>query len=118
QAYVGVSLWTIGIVMLTMVGFFGLVVRVVARTHKLKPVTGREGMLSRRGTARTALEPDGKVFVDGALWEATSESGPMPKGASGEVVGIDGLHLRVRQADAEPAPHFRGRWSRPIQGSR
>jgi membrane-bound serine protease (ClpP class) len=99
EAWVGLSLWTIAIVTLTMVAFFLLVARLVARSHRLKPVTGREGLLAQYGTARTALDPGGMVFVEGALWGATSVSGPIPKGARVEVASIDGLHLMVRQAE-------------------
>jgi membrane-bound serine protease (ClpP class) len=115
EVWVGISLWTIALVTLTMAVFFLLIARLVARSHTLKPVTGRESLLGRRGVARTALEPDGMVFVDGALWEATSASGPIPKGAPVEIVEIEGLHLRVTRADVGSGTPITGRWSRPIQ---
>lgn len=115
EAWVGVSIWTIVLVTLSMAAFFLLIARLVARTHWLKPVTGWEGLLGKRGVARTALDPDGMVFVDGALWKASSEGGPVRKGAPVEVVGIEGLHLRVTLADVGSDAALTGRWSRPIQ---
>jgi membrane-bound serine protease (ClpP class) len=115
EAWVSVSIWTIVLVTLSMGVFFLLIARLVTRSYKLQPVSGREGLIGRRGVARTALEPSGMVFVDGALWTATSTSGPIEKGAPVEVLGLDGLHLQVSRADAEPDVEITGRWSRPIQ---
>jgi len=35
------------------------------------------------------------VFVNGALWQATSTGGPLDTGTRVRVVGVDGLRLRV-----------------------
>ena len=83
--------------------FFGLVVGAVARSHRRKSVTGREGLIGQVGRVRSVLEPRGMVFVDGALWEARSETGPSLSGERVEVVGMDGLTLRVRPAVEAPA---------------
>jgi len=99
--WLGVSAWAIGGVSLTMALFFGFVAGAVARSHRRKAVTGREGLVGQVGRARTALDPHGMVFVDGALWEALSETGPLPQGERVAVVGVDGLCLRVRPA---PSP--------------
>ena len=58
----------------------------------------RAGGADRAGRAGAgrALEPDGMVWVDGALWEATVEGGPVPTGERVEVIGVDGLHLTRR----------------------
>jgi membrane-bound serine protease (ClpP class) len=68
----------------------------VARSYGLKPAIGQEALIGQIGRAKTALEPDGMVFVDGALWEATVEGGAVPAGERVAVIGVDGLHLRVR----------------------
>jgi membrane-bound serine protease (ClpP class) len=114
--WIHVSLWTIGATAAVMAGFFLLVARLVARSHKLKPAVGREALIGQRGRVRTPLEPVGMVFVDGALWEATSLEGPVPKGAPIEVVSLDGLRLHVRPAEAaippEPTPTAASHWPR------
>jgi membrane-bound serine protease (ClpP class) len=52
-------------------------------------------MVSERGVARTDLSPRGKVSVHGEIWDAVSEA-PVAAGQQVEVVGIDGLLLRVQ----------------------
>jgi membrane-bound serine protease (ClpP class) len=81
----------------------GLVVgTLVMRSQRRRPGGGREGMLGSVGLARERLDPDGMVLVRGEYWTATSET-PVDRGESVEVVGIDGLRLRVRPT-ASPRP--------------
>ena len=94
--WLSVSLWAVAGVSLTMGLFFLVVARLVARGQRRKVTTGREGLIGMVGRARTALAPSGMVFVDGALWEAVAEPGPVPPGAQVEVVAVDGLLLHVR----------------------
>jgi membrane protein implicated in regulation of membrane protease activity len=53
------------------------------------------GRLARYGEARTALAPRGKVFVSGEIWQAVTD-GRIAAGDRVEVLGRDGLELRVR----------------------
>ncbi|MND05868.1 hypothetical protein D3C83_269010 [compost metagenome] len=69
----------------------------VARVHRKRAATGREGMVSERGTARTDLQPRGKVSVHGEIWDAVSEA-PVAAGQPIEVIEVDGLLLRVQPA--------------------
>ena len=62
-------------------------------------MTGREGMIGARGIARTELAPRGTVEVHGELWNAVSDP-PVAAGDPVEVIGIDGLQLRVRGSAA------------------
>ncbi len=48
------------------------------RTWRLPVLTGQEQLLGSIATTRTALEPTGLVFVEGALWEAQSRPRPRP----------------------------------------
>jgi membrane-bound serine protease (ClpP class) len=104
EGLVGLSLWTIGGVGIILTGFFVLVARLVAKSHNLKPVTGQEALIGQRGRAQTPLDPNGLVFVDGALWDATATDGPIPKDARVEVLGVDGLHLTVRPVEDVSMP--------------
>ena len=80
----------------------GLVVgTLVVRSQRRRINSGREGMLGVQGVARERLDPDGVVLVRGEYWTATSE-GPVDPGQAVEVVGIDGLRLRVRPTAARP----------------
>ena len=58
----------------------------VLRAHRQPRRTGREGMVSERGVARTDLAPRGKVSVHGEIWDAVSEA-PVAAGQQVEVVG-------------------------------
>ncbi len=61
---------------------------------KQKVVTGDLGMIDAIGVARTDLEPEGKVFVHGELWDARAPA-KVSKGARVRVRAIDGLILLV-----------------------
>ena len=64
---------------------------------RLPDRTGVGVLVGQVVAARTALSPAGKIFVDGALWEARS-SEPVAAGELVEIVGLDGLSVLVRPA--------------------
>jgi membrane-bound serine protease (ClpP class) len=66
----------------------------VVRAHREKPTTGEIGLVGQIGTARTPLQPEGKVFVHGEYWDASSPV-PLPDGARVRVTAVEGLRLRV-----------------------
>jgi membrane-bound serine protease (ClpP class) len=66
----------------------------VLRSRNQPVVTGEQGMIGEIGVARTSLEPDGKVFVHGELWNARA-AGPLSAGTRVRVRGVDGLRLLV-----------------------
>ncbi len=61
-----------------------------------KPRTGYRGLIGEIAVAREPLAPEGKVFVHGEIWNATSEDN-VPVGARVEVVGVENLWLKVRK---------------------
>jgi membrane-bound serine protease (ClpP class) len=70
-------------------------VSMVVRAHRSQVTTGAEGLINKRGVARTEIAQRGKVFVHGEIWDAVAES-PIPAGSSIEVVAVEGMVLRVR----------------------
>ena len=70
----------------------------VLRARRNRVVTGQEGMIGEIGVARTALGPDGKVFVHGEIWNAVARKA-IDEGARVRVAGVDGLHLIVEPAE-------------------
>ena len=66
----------------------------VMRAHKNRVATGIEAMVGEVGVARTALGPDGKVFVRGELWNATARS-EIAEGARVRVRAVEGLRVIV-----------------------
>lgn len=69
-------------------------VSLVLKARANKVVTGGEGMLDQIGVVRSALAPQGKIFVHGEYWDAVSPT-PVAEGSRVRVVAIDGLLLRV-----------------------
>jgi membrane-bound serine protease (ClpP class) len=68
--------------------------RKVVEAQRHVPVTGQEGLLGTVGTARTAIDRTGKVFIHGEYWDARSKE-RIAEGAKVKVVGIEGLTLDV-----------------------
>jgi membrane-bound serine protease (ClpP class) len=67
---------------------------VQAQTQRV--ATGPQGLVGEIGVATTALNPEGKVFVHGELWDAVSAT-PARQGDRVRVVGVKGLRLTVEQ---------------------
>ena len=82
-------------------GFVVLAARAVSRSSRTRIRSGREAMLGLIGQARTAIEPEGQVYVDGALWRARGcfEDEHIKAGDPVVVERVDGLTLTVRRAD-------------------
>jgi len=71
---------------------------IVLRARRNRVTTGREGMIGEIGIARTELEPAGKVFVHGELWNAVARTS-VASGSRVRVSGVEGLQLIVEPAD-------------------
>jgi membrane-bound serine protease (ClpP class) len=77
-----------------------LVVFQRALTAQRQPVTtGPQGLLGEIGVTSTTLHPDGKVFVHGELWNATS-SRPIRQGENVRVIQVRGMQLVVEPLGA------------------
>lgn len=79
-------------------GLFFVVVTFAIRAQRRRVVVGVEALVGRVGEARSSLAPTGMVQVAGELWSAEIEDSTtaIPSGTRVEVVGVDGLRLRVR----------------------
>ena len=77
--------------------FFFFTVSLAVRARRRKPVTGVEGLKGAIGVASTAVNSQGMVRVHGEIWSAWSEE-PVGQGDKIEVVGVEGLRLKVRKA--------------------
>jgi membrane-bound serine protease (ClpP class) len=71
-----------------------LLLSLVIRARRNKAMTGVEAMVGEIGSAVTALEPAGKIFVHGEYWDAVSSS-PVAAGTRVRVTAIAGLQLKV-----------------------
>ncbi|HLE76855.1 MAG TPA: nodulation protein NfeD [bacterium] len=76
--------------------FFLFAVTAGLRAQKVAPRMGEATLTGAMGVARTALAPDGEVYVMGEAWSASAEDGHIASGERIQVVAVDGLRLRVR----------------------
>ena len=79
------------------VAFFLFAVGMGIRAQRKQPTTGREGLVGLVGEATEALKPNGRVFVEGELWFASSDE-PIESGELVEIVAVQGMKLKVRRA--------------------
>ncbi len=79
--------------------FFLFVVTSIIRIRRQPAVTGLTTLIGRRAVARSPLDPDGMVFVDGEYWSATVEEGSVEEGEEVVVTAIEGLKLMVRKQE-------------------
>jgi membrane-bound serine protease (ClpP class) len=92
---------TVVVVSLVVVVFL---MSLVIKAHRRQVSTGREGLIHAAGEARSALTPEGLVFVHGEIWSAVAE-GEVAAGQPIEVLGVEGMKLRVRGTGAGSGAH-------------
>jgi membrane-bound serine protease (ClpP class) len=87
-------------IIISVVGILSfLLAWVVYRALRKRPTTGREGLVGEQGKALSAIYGLGEVFVHGEIWKATSEE-EIQEGDAIEVMGVDGLALKVRKVNS------------------
>lgn len=80
--------------------FFLFAVQAGLRAQRLPTPTGTLGLLGVTGVARTELRPggnSGSVLIQSEAWTAVADRDSIAPGDVVEVVGVDGLRLRVRK---------------------
>ncbi|HUO60618.1 MAG TPA: nodulation protein NfeD [Candidatus Acidoferrales bacterium] len=70
---------------------------IALKARRNKVATGKEGLIGEVGLTQTELSPRGKVFLQGALWDACADR-PIAIGSLVRVRKVNGLEL-----DVEPA---------------
>ena len=99
-----VSPWVIVPVVLFNVLFFVVIMTTVLRAQTSQAMLGAEGMQGQVGVVRSMLNPEGHVFVNGALWRARAPEGAgrVSTGTKVRVLGVnDRLTLDVELVDAD-----------------
>jgi len=76
--------------------FFLFAVGMGVRAQRRRVTTGREGLVGEEGSAKGDVHVTGSVFVHGEFWNATSDE-PISDGSRVEVMGVEGLKLKVRR---------------------
>ncbi len=77
--------------------FFLFAIGLGIKAQRLKPSTGKEGLINEEGTALTKLNPAGQVKIHGEIWEAESVEGPISKNEKVVVVEVSNLILKVKK---------------------
>lgn len=96
--FAGPALITLGVLSFVSVYF---VTRKVLAAHRDEPVrTGYEEMVGSSAEARSTLDPEGQVWIEGALWRARLAGGGAAARPGDRVVveAVDGLTLVVSPA--------------------
>ncbi len=76
---------------------------IALKARRNKMVSGAQGLIGETGITQSALNPSGKIFVHGELWDAVS-SADVSAGQSVIVRRVDGLVLQVEPvAETRPA---------------
>jgi len=99
--YLGPALITLGV--LSAVTFY-FVARKVISAHRDEPIrSGTEELIGALAEARSSIDPEGQVWIEGALWRARLADGcdPARIGDRVTVEAVEGLTLKVRP---QPSP--------------
>jgi membrane-bound serine protease (ClpP class) len=94
----GPALITLGV--LSVVSFYFVTRKVLDAQRGTPGRTGHAELIGAVAEARTALDPEGQVWIEGALWRARLRggAGPLRPGDRVVVEAIDGLTLMVDPA--------------------
>jgi membrane-bound serine protease (ClpP class) len=90
-----VNIWLIVIFAVCIGALFAFIISRIVKTHRTKSATGMEELVGGEATVRTALDPEGTVFLKGELWTAVSEEGQIEAGVTVTIKKIEGLKLFV-----------------------
>jgi membrane-bound serine protease (ClpP class) len=99
-----VSPWLIGAIVVFNVVFFVVIMTTVLRAQSNQAMVGAEGMEGKVGVVRSMLNPEGHIFVGGALWRARApaDAGKVRTGTKVRVLGVnDRLTLDVEIVDED-----------------
>lgn len=96
----GVSLKLVLPTIILVGGFFVIVAGLAFRAFRARPKGGKEGLIGERGIVKDRIAPEGLVFVHGEYWNAKAKEELEP-GDQIEVIGMDGLVLKVKKAGSQ-----------------
>jgi membrane-bound serine protease (ClpP class) len=83
---------------ITISAFFIGVTTLALRAQRSVPKIGNEAFVGLVAEVVQDLSPEGKVFVNGELWNALADE-PIPAGTRVTVVSVENLKLQVRRID-------------------
>lgn len=96
--------WLVAVTVASVVIFFVFVMTTVLRAQGMQTRAGMQAVMGKVGVVRSVLNPQGHVFVGGALWRAQAPQGQgqVRTGAQVQVTGMaDELTLLVEPVDTD-----------------
>lgn len=102
--------WLVALAVVSVVVFFVPVMTMVLRAQGTQAQVGAERVVGKTGVVRSMLNPEGHVFIDGALWRARAPdaAGKVKTGTQVRVVGLNDrltLDVELIEAPQEAARH-------------
>ncbi len=101
---VRVSWWLVAIMTAAFLGFFLFAASAVWRAQRSKALTGLDVVIGAKGWATSDLNPLGTVLVKSEEWTAEAVEPPIMKGEAIEVVGREGMRLKVKKVHKPSSP--------------
>jgi len=103
--YAGAGLITAGV--LAAITFYFVAGKVIAAHRNNAVRTGSEELVGATAEARSTLDPDGQVWLEGTLWAArlVGDSGPVRLGDRVRVEAVEGLTLVVMPEPSSAETH-------------
>jgi membrane-bound serine protease (ClpP class) len=98
-----VHLWTALAVSIPLGLITTFLMSIALKARRNKITTGPQGLIGEIAIARTALNPEGKVFVHGELWNAVSPV-PIEVGEQVRIRGVADLKLQVEPVSVASVP--------------
>ena len=92
------SRWLIVVMVAITTTFFVFIVTAGVRALRRRVRSGAEGLVGRRGSAKTRIGREGVVLVEGEDWNAYAEGEEIPPGESVEVLAVEGLRVKVKKS--------------------
>jgi membrane-bound serine protease (ClpP class) len=83
-------------------GSFLFIVSRTTRARRAPVKTGVQTLIGQHAEVRERLDPIGLVFLQGALWQATTDDGPVSEGDEVVVDSVDGLLVHVHPTHEVP----------------
>ncbi len=94
---VGLSLVTVFLVVGVVSALSVFVISKALLIQRKAPALGPNSLIGTQGIAKSAINPEGKIFVSGEYWSARSLEGRITTGEQVNVVGMEGRTLLVRR---------------------
>jgi membrane-bound serine protease (ClpP class) len=90
-----VNPWLIAAVAIIVAAVFTFVITRVVRVYRRQAYTGREEMVGKTALAKSSLEPEGIVLIEGERWTAVVDKGKVEPGEEVTITRVEGLKLYV-----------------------